>query len=155
MTNEINKILRLAECEDFKPKPKFCILLKAVSRHVFKSCDIINSSQTGEHVIPIPNLRSGIRCDTLRKSHENRSCQNLWYLTISTTRSQFMLITYTIKTKRANPVEWICPYWKDDVTRILKPWYYRMQYAVNTGFGLKVSSVNREFFGYRKKIMAI
>jgi len=29
-----------------------------------------------------------------------------------------------------------------------------MQYAVNTGFGLKVSSVNREFFGYRKKIMA-
>jgi hypothetical protein len=32
--------------------------------------------------------------DILRVSHEKRSCQNLCFLAISTTRSKFRLITY-------------------------------------------------------------
>jgi len=36
----------------------------------------------------------------------------LEYLAINTTWSHFLLITYIIKMKRANPVKWICLYWK-------------------------------------------
>ena len=31
-----------------------------------------------------------------------------------------MLITYTIKIKRANPRKWICPYCKNDITTIVR-----------------------------------
>ena len=32
------------------------------------------------------------------------------YLAKTTTKHQFVSITYTIKLNRANPVKWICPY---------------------------------------------
>ena len=35
-------------------------------------------------------------CDTLRLSHENRAFQNLCFLAKTTTRSQFVLITYIL-----------------------------------------------------------
>ena len=49
--------------------------------------------------------------DKLRLPHKNPACQNLCYLTSNTSSNQFMLITYIIKMKRANPVKRICPCW--------------------------------------------
>ncbi len=42
------------------------------------------------------------------------------YLAKTTTRSQIVLITYTIKNEKGKPPKWICPYGKNDITRILR-----------------------------------
>jgi hypothetical protein len=59
--------------------------------------------------------------DILRVSHENRACQNLWYLTSNTSCNQFLFITYIIKMKRANPAKKNLPLLKDDITNNLEP----------------------------------
>ena len=58
------------------------------------------------------------------------------YLTSNTSWNQFMLIAYTIETKRANPEKRICPYWKNDITRFftdLKRVFYSSTHKVSSG----------------------
>jgi len=49
----------------------------------------------------------------------------LCFLASSTSWNQFMLITYIIKTKRANPLNLDLPLFKNDVTTISRIWYLR------------------------------